>query len=73
MIGHRTNCKQCKNTYDSEHFPEYCPWCYTDKLKLQAKITELKALLLKVGSTTHQCKELHDWYCANKKDDECNQ
>lgn len=30
---------------------------------LREENNKLKALLIKAGSDTHKCKELHEWYC----------
>jgi len=33
---------------------------------LELENEKLKELLIKAGETTHECKELYDWYCENK-------
>ena len=40
-------------------------WQYEELMKRRKEIRELGALLLKVGATTHKCKELHEWYVEN--------
>jgi len=37
---------------------------------LQQENQKLRALLALVGSKTHKCKELHDWYCVNVDSDQ---
>lgn len=35
---------------------------------LNAKIAEMKEILLEIGAQTHKNKKLYDWYQNNKRD-----